>query len=89
MNKIHFTILFAAFLCGAAQTVMAIEPYPVTVAQIESVKKMFDDPSPFYTNCEYYKKWISQEVWDKITYDEEAMKRAWEDVVGFKAMDRL
>ncbi len=65
----------------------AIQPYLTPVADILKVKDLLDDPSPFFTKCGFFKQFMPQEAWDQVTYDVEEMKKAWEQVVGFRAPD--
>jgi hypothetical protein len=85
------TILCIVLLCVAqvipACPLWAAERYNPSASEILKVKGLTDDPAPFYTNSNYYKQWIPDEVWSQITYDVEAMKAAWEKAVGFKASD--
>jgi hypothetical protein len=57
------------------------------VADLIKVKAMLDDPSPFYTKCNYYKQFIPDNVWNLIAFDEEKSRQAWEKLVGFKSPD--
>jgi hypothetical protein len=62
------------------------EEYNITFEQIEKLKAFFDDPRPLFKDLSH-KKILPPGVYDKLTYDVEAMKRVWSEVVGFKAPD--
>jgi hypothetical protein len=61
--------------------------YEVGAKDLEKYKEALDDPSPFYTKTEGFKKLMPPEAYAKVTYDVEAMKKGWADVIGFKAPD--
>ncbi len=79
------SLLISALLLSTGA--WAIDPYPAPIADIMAVKDVLDDPSPFYKECGYYKQFMPQEAWEKVTYDEEKSKAAWEKAVGGKAKD--
>jgi len=60
--------------------------YKITLGEWNKHKALFDDPRPLFKALGY-KKVLPTEVYDKLTFDEEAMKRLWAEVVGFKAPD--
>ena len=62
-------------------------PYEVSIRDILDVKAALDDPTPFYTECEYFKKFIPAKIWDQITVDQDASRAAWEKAVGFRSKD--
>lgn len=62
-----------------------VVPYKMSIEEAEKYKAWLDDPAPFYTNIEGYKKVIPPEVYASITYDIEKMKQVWAEAVGFKA----
>ena len=51
------------------------------------LKQTTDDPSPIFKKLEGYKKVMSPNDYKKVTFDVEASKKAWAEVVGFKAPD--
>ncbi len=61
--------------------------YELSIAELEKYKEAIDDPSPFYKNIEGYKKIMPPEAYKKVTYDVEAMKKTWAEVIGFRAPD--
>ena len=65
----------------------AIKPYEAPIADILAVKGVIDDPSPFYTKCNYYKQFIPDEVWAQLYVDPAESRAAWEKVVGLRAKD--
>jgi len=77
--------LFAGMLM--VSSVWAIQPYLAPIKDITEVKDVIDDPAPFYTDSQYYKIFIPDEVWDQVTYDVEESKAAWEKAIGFRAKD--
>lgn len=58
----------------------------VTVDELLKAKALFDDPRPLYVNLNW-KNLTTKEWVKKLTVDEEASKKAWAEVVGFKAPD--
>ena len=40
-------------------------------------------PRPYLIDTHFYKSFMTDEAWEAITYDEEAMKEKWLQVVGF------
>jgi len=78
-----------SFLSGLFLTTDAwtAQPYEVSIRDILDVKAALDDPTPFYTECEYFRKFIPPKIWDQITVDQEASRAAWEKAVGFRARD--
>jgi hypothetical protein len=65
----------------------AIGPYQAPIKDVLAIKNIVDDPAPFYTDSQYYKIFIPDEVWEKITHDPEASRAAWEKAVGLRAKD--
>jgi hypothetical protein len=61
--------------------------YEHSFTELEKYKAPIDDPAPFYKNIEGFKKIMPPDVYKKVTYDVDAMKKAWAEVVGFKAPD--
>ncbi len=53
---------------------------------LQKHKKWIDDPAPL-NKVLPYSKILPADVYAKLTFDVEAMKKAWEEVVGFKAPD--
>lgn len=88
MNRFKVPTIFAALLALALAAGVPIckaqEVYKVSVAKIEQHKAFFDDPRPLFKDLSY-KKIMPPEVYRKLTYDVPAMKKAWAEVVGFKA----
>jgi hypothetical protein len=85
-----------AFMTAVLLTLLLLNPplwakevFKISHSDIESVKKVLDDPAPFYTNCQYFKKWLPQEVWDMLIFDENQMKTLWAEVVGLKAPEEV
>jgi len=62
--------------------------YNLTFSEIEKAKAIYDDPKPLYQVLSH-KKVLPPEVYSKVTFDPEAMKKLWAEVVGFKAPDQV
>lgn len=90
MGKVRIFIIhiMAFFLALGMLTpvVWAGEEFKITATEFLEHKKMFDDPRP-YLKTLTYEKVLPPEVYAKMTYDMEAMKKLWSEVVGFKAPD--
>jgi len=78
-----FLCLILSFV--VAEYSPAMEPYMTTMEEITKVKAFLNDPSPILKESNFYRAWIPDEAWQKITFDQEAMKKGWAEVVGFKA----
>jgi len=78
-----FLCLILSFV--VAEYSPAMEPYMTTMEEITKVKAFLNDPSPILKESNFYRTWIPDEAWQKITFDQEAMKKGWAEVVGFKA----
>ncbi len=61
--------------------------YELSMKELEKYKGPIDDPAPFYTNIEGYKRIMPIDAYKKVTYDVDSMKKLWADVVGFRAPD--
>ena len=86
--KMFLAVSFSLFLAAAVWTSPGMaQKYELSIAELEKYKASLDDPSPFYTKIEGYKKIMPPEAYKKVTYDVEAMKNTWADVVGFRAPD--
>ncbi len=83
---VHSTVLLLALLL-VASTAWAIKNYHAPIKDLEAVKGTIDDPAPFYTDSQYYKIFIPDEVWKTITHDPVESRAAWEKAVGFRAKD--
>ena len=90
-TKVFFSVLIGLFLALVVTAPAGwAQPYPnyeLSIAELEKYKKSIDDPAPFYKNIEGYKKIMPPEAYKKVTYDVEAMKKGWAEVVGFSAPD--
>jgi len=86
--KIFGMCLLVFFLALALMTpaVWAAEEYKVTVMDLREHKGLFDDPRPYLKTLSY-KKILPPEVYARLTYDVEAMKKLWAEIVGFRALD--
>jgi hypothetical protein len=60
--------------------------FHVTFDQIEKARAFYDDPSPILEKLSW-KKIMPPESYAKISWDVEAMKKLWAEVIGFKAPD--
>jgi hypothetical protein len=90
MKKARIYITFFGILCLTG-ALMASEgwaqKYELSISELEKYKAPIDDPAPFYKNIEGFKKIMPPDVYRKVTYDVETMKRIWAEAVGFKAPD--
>jgi hypothetical protein len=64
----------------------AAEEYKVTFDEWAKVKAFYDDPRPTMKELPL-SKIIPPEDYAKLTFDREAMKKAWAEAVGFRAPD--
>ncbi len=64
------------------------ETYIPTWDTLEKHKRFFDDPRPYLKEFGL-KQILPKEFYDKITFDQEKMKAAWSELVGFKAPDAV
>ncbi len=85
-NSLFCCLLTAMLLCTVAQPLWSAEEYVVTLDEFKKGKAAFDDPRPVFKNLSFQKV-IPAEDYATMTHDIEAMKKAWSDVVGFKAPD--
>lgn len=77
------------FLQSAA---LAWEPpdprtYVPTLPDLEKAKAFYDDPRSVYAGSMSIKARIPKELYEKLVYPIDEMKKEWADVVGFKAPD--
>jgi hypothetical protein len=63
------------------------QKYEYGIKELEKYKAPINDPAPFYTKVEGFKKLMPEEAYNKVTYDVETMKKVWADTIGFKAPD--
>ncbi len=83
-------ICFSVALLSAllvVSTAWAIQNYHAPIKDVIAHKGVIDDPAPFYKNSQYYKVFIPDDVWAKITHDPAESRATWEEVVGFRAKD--
>jgi len=81
--SILILLLMVFIVIPAAQS--QVKEYKLTLSECEEYKKMFDDPRPYLKD--FYKKVVPTEVYRRLTYDVEAMKKLWAECVGFRAPD--
>lgn len=81
-----FLVLFLA-LGVMAPVLWAAGEFRITPQEMEGYKKFFDDPRPYLKDL--YKKVMPPEVYSKVTYDIEEMKKLWAEAVGFRAPDEV
>jgi len=80
-------MVFLIVLVIIAPPVLAQKEYKITYAEIEKYKKFpYDDARPLWKDFDI-KKIIPPDDYAKITFNEEAMKKQWAEIVGFKAPD--
>ncbi|MBI5014816.1 MAG: DUF1329 domain-containing protein [Deltaproteobacteria bacterium] len=79
-------------LLGRALTCAAEAPDPKTyiptITEVEKHKARFDDPRPYLTTFGP-KQVLPKSLYAELSYDVDAMKSAWADLVGFKAPDKV
>jgi hypothetical protein len=90
MKKIETMVIclsaFCLALALAIPATWAAEEYKLTFDQWSKAKAFYDDPRPVLKDLSM-DKIIPPEDYAKLTFDKEAMKKAWEEVVGFKSPD--
>jgi len=75
-------------LTSIAPATWAAKKYKISIAELNKNKAIFDDPRPYLKEGPIsYKKIIPTDVYSQLTYDVGAMKRAWAEVIGFRAPD--
>lgn len=79
-------IVFLLFFLTILASPWAGEEYNITFEQIERHKAFFDDPHPLFKDLSH-QKILPPEVYSKLAYDVETMKRTWAEVIGFRAPD--
>jgi hypothetical protein len=84
---ICFLVLFLA-LGIMTPTLGAAEEFKITSPDIDQYKKMLDDPRPYLKELTY-KKILPPDLYAKLTFDVEEMKKLWAECVGFKAPDEV
>lgn len=83
-------IAMCFLVCSLALGIMmppvcAGEEFKMTALDVREHKGLLDDPRPYLKGL--YKKILPPEIYAKLTYDVEAMKKLWAEIVGFKAPD--
>ena len=89
MKRILKQFIFLALVLALAAPAWGIDPYPITMEDVNKVKKMVDDPRPQITGSQNLKAWMPEEVWNSLVYDEAEMKTLWAEIVGFKAPEEV
>lgn len=91
-----FSIGFMIFLLTLTAIVSTVWAWDIeqwkrgelsTIEQWKKEKAIFDDPRPIYKTTSNPKNYLPPQAYNKVTFDVEAMKRAWADLVGFKSPD--
>jgi len=90
MKKIKiFGICFMVFFLPVVLITFTIgaqeKEYGITSPEFKKLKAFYDDPRPFLKDL--YKKVLPPEVYTKLTFDLEEMKKLWADCIGFKSPD--
>lgn len=62
--------------------------YKITFSDIERAKAIYDDPKPLYEVLSH-KNVLPTDIYSKVAFDPEAMKKLWAEIVGFKAPDQV
>ena len=84
----YFLVIFLA-IGLVAPTLWAAGEFKITSQEWVKNKRLMDDPRPYLTTTLAYKKVLPPEVYSKLTYDIEEMKKLWAECVGFKAPDEV
>ncbi|OPY75793.1 MAG: hypothetical protein A4E64_01805 [Syntrophorhabdus sp. PtaU1.Bin058] len=79
-------IVICLLLLGLAPNLWTAEYKDFTLSQALKLKPKYDDPHPYLKDI-HPQKFLAPEVYKQLTYDVEAMKKAWAETVGFKAPD--
>jgi hypothetical protein len=84
----------AAFIVGLClqSAALAYDPpdprtYVPTFMDIEKAKKFYEDPRSVYAGPLSIKNRLPKELYEKLVFPIEEMKKEWAEVVGFKAPD--
>lgn len=86
---ICFWVIFLALGTTAATLWAAEEFRTPTIKDLKDSKQGYDDPRPWYAEAFSYKKILPPGVYAKLSYDAEAMKKLWAEIVGFSAPDQV
>jgi len=91
LNEIKCGLLFCLVLILVPLASQAEEklPYPETYvpsAQEKQIKAVFDDPRDLFVE-KTYKDIVPPEVYNRITFDQEKMKKEWAELRGFTALE--
>ena len=91
--KIFIVALLGVFIsvCLVPQALAEDKlPHPNTYIpsypELQKHKKQYDDPRPFLKTFGP-KQVLPPELWEKLSFDVEEMKKAWSEVIGFKSED--
>ncbi len=80
-------VMIVALAIVLAGTLSWAQKYELSMAELQKFKGPIDDPAPFYTNIQGFKKIMPAEAYKKVTFDVETMKTKWAEAIGFKAPD--
>lgn len=90
LTQISICLMVACFLAVPLMSADVTYPHPSTYVptrqEVEKHKKAFDDPRPYLTSYNL-KQILPKQMYEKITWDPELMKREWANLIGFKAPD--
>ena len=78
--------VFAAPMITLAGDIPHPSTYVPSRAEVEKHKAPFDDPRPYLTTFGP-KQVLPPSLYEKLTYDIDAMKEMWAELVGFRAPD--
>jgi hypothetical protein len=76
----------ATIAWAVAEELPSPKTYIPSVEEVQKHKAFFDDPRPYVDNFGP-KQLLPPDLYSKLTYNEEKMKKEWSEVVGFKAPD--
>lgn len=85
---ISFLVLFLA-LGMMVPALWAAEEFKITAQEWVKNKRLMDDPRPYLTTTLAYKKVLPPELYSKLSYNVEEMKKLWAECVGFRSPDEV
>ena len=86
MVSIFILALFLVPNAAYSQEIPRPSTYIPSLTVIERHKTFYDDPRP-YLKTFGPKQVVPRALYDKLTYNQEEMKKIWADLVGFRAPD--
>jgi len=87
-GKYFLLILTIGFIAGPVGLVSGGEWVRPSLNNVEKHKKFFDDPRPYLKDFGPAQV-LPKEVYSKLVFDVEKMKKGWSELVGFKAPNEV